>query len=160
MTWTNFNLLTQLLDSALDKGVHTMPCVVRDQNPTWVDPESTVVMDSKGLYDSLDNELPHDDKTSAFEVPIISEFLKRIGGRARWAPHNKNPADAMTKFKGAHMEPLLELLRSGMYVMRGEREKLESRAQQKRIGTVRRDKMSAQRFNKQASSSAKSHGGS
>ena len=60
------------------------------------------------------------------------EFLKRIGGRARWVPHNKNPADAMTKFKGAHMEPLLNLLRSGMYVMRGEREELESRAQQKK----------------------------
>ena len=48
-----------------------MPFVVRDQNPAWNDPESTLVMDSKGLYDSLDNELPQDDKKSALEVPII-----------------------------------------------------------------------------------------
>ena len=126
-----------------------MPFVVRDQNPTWVDPESTLVMDSKGLYDSLDNELPQDDKKSALEVPIILEFLKRIGGRARWVPHNKNPADAMTKFKGAHMEPLLSLLRSGMYTMRGEREELETRAQQKKTGTVPRNKVSAKRYSQQ-----------
>ena len=60
---------------------------------------------SNSLYDSLDNELPQDDKKSALEVPIILEFLNRIGGRARWVPHNKNPAGAMTKVKGAHMEP-------------------------------------------------------
>ena len=88
------------------------------------------------------------------------ELLKRIGGRARWVPHNKNPADAMAEFKGAHMEPLLSLLRSGMYVMRGEREELESRAQQKQTGTVRRIKTSAQRLNQQTPSATKTTGGS
>ena len=132
-----------------------MPFVVRDQNPAWNDPESTLVMDSKGLYDSLDNELPQDDKKSALEVPIIVEFLKRIGGRARWVPHNKNPGDAMTKFKGAHMLPLLQLLKTGFYEMRGEREELESRAQEKQTGTVRRNKTSAKRFNQQSSTAAK-----
>ena len=115
-------------------------------------------MDSKGLYDSLDNELPQDDKKSALEVPIIVDFLKRIGGRARWAPHNKNPADAMTKFKGAHMQPLLELLKEDE--MRGEREELESRAQQKQTGTVRRNKTSAKRFNQQSPTAQKTTGGS
>ena len=86
-------------------------------------------------------------------------FFKRIGGRARWIPHNKNPADAMTKFKGAHMQPLLELLKDGFYKMRGEREELESRAQQKQTGTVRRNKTSAQRFNQQTSSAQKATGG-
>ena len=43
----------------------------------------------------------------------------------------------MTKFRGAHMLPLLELLKDGFYEMRGEREELESRAQQKQTGTVR-----------------------
>ena len=52
----------------------------------------------------------------------------------------------MTKFKGAHMQPLLELLKNGFYEMRGEREELESRAQQKLTGTVRRNKTSAKRF--------------
>ena len=61
----------------------------------------------------------------------------------------------MTKFKGAHMQPLLELLKTGFYVMRGEREELESRAQQKQTGTVRRNKTSAKRFNQQSSTASK-----
>ena len=65
--------------------------------------------------------------------------------------HNRNPADAMTKLKCAHMEPLLNLLRSGMYTMRGEREELETRANQKKSGTVPRNKVSANRFNQQSS---------
>ena len=65
MTWTNFNLLTQRRDSSRSSGTPTMPFVVRDQNPTWVDPQSPLVMDPKGLYDSLDTELPQDDKQSA-----------------------------------------------------------------------------------------------
>ena len=56
----------------------------------------------------------------------------------------------MTKFKGAHMKPLLELLKEGFYEMRGEREELESRAQQKQTGTVRRNTTSAKRFNQQS----------
>ena len=75
MTWRDFNLLTQRRDTQHRKGTLTMPFVVRDPNPSWTDPESTLVMDSKGLYDSLDNELPQDDKTSALEVHIILEFL-------------------------------------------------------------------------------------
>ena len=55
----------------------------------------------------------------------------------------------MTKFKGAHMEPLHSLLRSGMYTMRGEREELETRAQQKKTGTVPRNKVSAKRYSQQ-----------
>ena len=87
-----------------------MPYVVWDENPDYRDPESTLVMNSKGLHDSLDNELPQDDRKSALEVPIINEFLKRVGGRARWLPHKFNPADAMTKIIGAHLEPLWQLL--------------------------------------------------
>ena len=38
-------------------------------------------MDSKGLFDALDNDLPQDDRKSALEVPIIEEFttLLRTG---------------------------------------------------------------------------------
>ena len=53
MTWSDFNLLTQRRDSNREAGAPSMPFVVRDQNQTWVDPESTLVMDSKGLSDSL-----------------------------------------------------------------------------------------------------------
>ena len=35
-----------------------MPHVIRNENPAFYDPESTLVMDSKGLFDALDNDLP------------------------------------------------------------------------------------------------------
>ena len=34
----------------------------------------------------------------------------------------------MTKFKGAHSEPLLTLLRTGMYTLKGEKSELADRA--------------------------------
>ena len=58
-------------------------------------------MDSKGLFDALDNDLLQDDRKSALEVPIIEEFMRRAMCRPRWCPHNRNAADAMTKLKGA-----------------------------------------------------------
>ena len=89
-----------------------MPHVIRNENPAHYDPESTLVMDSKGLFDALDNDLPQDDRKSALEVPTIEEFMRRAMCRPRWCPHNRNAADAMTKFKGAHSELLFTLLRT------------------------------------------------
>ena len=86
-----------------------MPHVIRNENPAYYDPESTLVMDSKGLFDALDNDLPQDDRKSALEVPIIEEFMRRAMCRPRWCPHNGNAADAMTKFKGAHSEPFVHV---------------------------------------------------
>ena len=77
-------------------------------------------MDSKGLFDALDNDLPQDDRKSALEVPIIEEVMRRAMCRPRWCPHNRNAADAMTKFKGAYSEPLFTLLRTGVYTLKGE----------------------------------------
>eukprot|EP00973_Karenia_brevis_P049332 6843325-Karenia_brevis.AAC.1 len=57
--------------------------------------------DSTGLLDALNNELPQDDKKGATETPIIEEQMRRLHGRCCWAPHNYNPADALTKLKGA-----------------------------------------------------------
>ena len=96
-----------------------MPHVIHNENPAYYDPESTLVMDSKGLFVVLDNDLPQDDRKSALEVPIIEEFMRRAMCRLRWCPHNRNAADAMTKFKGVHSEPLFTLLRTGMYTLKG-----------------------------------------
>ena len=101
-----------------------MPHVIRNGNPAYYDLESTLVMDSKGLFDALDNDLPQDDRKSALEVPIIEEFMRRAMCRRRWCPHNRNAADAMTKFKGAHSEPLFTLLRTGMYTLKGEKNRV------------------------------------
>ena len=33
-----------------------MPHVIRNENPAYYDPESTLVMDDEGLFDALDND--------------------------------------------------------------------------------------------------------
>ena len=45
-----------------------MPHVIRNQNPNYRDPECTLVMDSKGVFDALDNVLLQDDRKSALRV--------------------------------------------------------------------------------------------
>ena len=141
MTWRDFDILTQRRSSRPLKTM--MPHVIRNENPAYYDPESTLVIDSKGLFDALDNDLPQDDRKSALEVPIIEEFMRRAMCRPRWCPHNRNAADAMTKFKGAHSEPLFTLLRTGMDTLRGEKSELADRATQRQVGTVPRHKVSA-----------------
>ncbi len=89
-----------------------------------------MVMDSKGLHDSLDNDLPGDDRKSAMEVPIILEFLRLAAGRARWTPLDRNPADALSKFRGAHLEPLIKLLTAGRYRLSPEEESLRERQEE------------------------------
>ena len=141
MTWRDFDILTQRSSSRPLKTV--MPHVIRNENPDYYDPESTLVMDSKGFFDALDNDLPQDDRKSALEVLIIEEFMRRAMCRPRWCPHNRNAADAMTKFKGAHSGPLFTLLRTGMYTLKGEKSELADRATPRQVGTVPRHKVSA-----------------
>ena len=139
MTWKDFDILTKRRSSRPLKTM--MPHVLRNENPAYYDAESTLVMDSKGLFDALDNDLPEDDRKSALEVPIIEEFMRRAMCRPRWCPHNRNAADAMTKFK--HSEPLFTLLRTGMYTLKGEKSELADRASLRKVGTVPRHKVSA-----------------
>ena len=107
------------------------PTVLRTERPEIIDPEVSLVSDSKGLYDALSNELPQDDKKSAVEMPIIEALLNRMTGRSRWVPHNFNPADGLTKLKGAHLAPLLDLLKTGFYHLKTEETQLKDRATEK-----------------------------
>ena len=91
MTWRDFDILTQRRSSRPLKTM--MPHVIRNEKPACFDPESTLAMDSKGLFDALDNDLPQDDRKSALEVPIIEELMRRAMCRPRWCPHNRNAAD-------------------------------------------------------------------
>ena len=143
MTWRDLNIPTQRRSSRPLKTM--MPHVIRNENPAYYDPGSTLVMDSKDLFDALDNGLPQDDRRSALEVPIIEEFTRRAMCRPRWCPHNRNAANAMTKFKGAHSEPLFTLLRTGMYTLRGEKSELADRATLRQAVTVPRHKVSVVR---------------
>ena len=54
-----------------------MPHVIRNENHNNYDPEGTLVMDSKGLIDALDNGFPRMTGRSALEVPIIEELMRR-----------------------------------------------------------------------------------
>ncbi len=54
----------------------------------------------------------------------------------------------MTKYKGAHVEPLMQLIRSGMYTLRGEVEELQDRKGQKELGTLQREKTPANQSNR------------
>ena len=141
MIWRDFDILTQRRSSRPLKTM--MPHVIRNENSAYFDPESTLVMDSKGLFGALDNVLAQDDRKSALEVPIIEEFMRRVMCRPRWCPHNRNAADAMTKFNRAHSEPLFTLLRTGMYTLKGEKSELAHRAIPRQVGTVPRHKVSA-----------------
>ena len=80
-------------------------------------------------------------------MPIIEAILKRMKGRSRWIPHNFNPADGLTKLKGAHLAPLLDLLKTGMYHLKTEEAKLKERAVEKELlGHIRRNKQSGKPF--------------
>ena len=57
----------------------------------------------------------------------------------RWVPHDRNPADALTKHEGAHVVPLMQFLRTGHYKIQEEAAELESRKQVKsKLGYVPR----------------------
>ena len=45
----------------------------------------------------------------------------------RWLPHDKNPADVMTKSDGAHVLPMTRLLASGSFMLQEETQELEAR---------------------------------
>ena len=107
------------------------PTVLRTDREVVQDPIASLLCDSKGLYDALNNELPQDDKKAAVEMPIIEQMLKRMKGRSRWIPHNFNPAGGLTKLKGAHLAPLLDLLRTGFYHLKTEEAQLKERAKEK-----------------------------
>ena len=137
----DFNVVTQWPRSLLPapRG----PTVLRTDRPEVIDPFCSLLSDSKGVFDSLNNELPQDDKKSAVEMPIIEELLQRMNGRSRWIPHNVNPSDGLTKLKGAHMQPLMDLLQSGCYHLKTEEVNLAERAAQKETqGRATRQKVS------------------
>ena len=85
-------------------------------------------MDAKAPYDApLSEQQNQDDERAALDCSIIKEDMEQLGCRPRWVPHDKNPADALTKCDGAHFEPLSRLLRTSTFSIREESEELEQR---------------------------------
>ena len=92
------------------------------------DPMAQAVMDAKALFDMLISEQQgQDDARAALEVSLIKEDFEALGCVPRWVPHDKNPADALTKSEGAHVTPLMSLLRTATFRIREEAEELADR---------------------------------
>ena len=74
--YSNFDIMTQQLSHfALPSST---PTVLRTDREQVQDPDASLLSDSNGLYDALNNELPQDGKKNAVEMPIIEQMLKRM----------------------------------------------------------------------------------
>ena len=70
-----------------------------------------MILDAKSLYDVLHSQQTNQaDARSALEAGMIKEDLEKLAAMPRWVPHDKNPADAMTKHEGSHATPLIAIL--------------------------------------------------
>ena len=139
MTWSDWSL--ELQRRVHEEPTRRKPYVIKSEDPVVGDPIAMIIGDSKGVYDNLDKEQPGDDRYSALQSAIIKEKMKALGAIARWLPHDKNPADALTKFRGAHAVPLMRLLTTGRFRLSSEDEELKKKAEAKaELGYVPRPK--------------------
>ena len=59
---------------------------------------------------------------------MIRDSLKSMDGKCRWVPHEKNPADGLTKLKG-NVSTLMHLIRTHKYRLVEEKKEMEERAE-------------------------------
>ena len=65
--------------------------------------------------------------------------MATLGGRPRWVPHDKHPADALTIVEGAHFAPMAKLLNTSKFCIKEEAEDLlEGKQAKKNLGYVPR----------------------
>ena len=119
--------------------------VLASDDPVLRDPSSLAVLDSKALFDNVRNEqVCGDDHRTQLEVAVIKDTLDTLCTRPRWTPHTNNPVDGLTKLKGAHMEPLLSMLKTHTWQLRPEAEILcEMRQERSVLGYTPRPKRGA-----------------
>ena len=83
--------------------------------------------------DALNDDLPQDNKTSMVEMSIIEAETNCINGHILWLPPNLNPADALTKVKGSHVQLLLDLLQTRLDHAKAEEAQSKSREVENRL---------------------------
>ncbi|CAE8697324.1 unnamed protein product [Polarella glacialis] len=128
--FSKYDLRAKLRRDQVALGLLDEPVVIATDDVLYRDPNALVVMDAKALFDAIANEQASgEDKRSALEIAVIKESIALVRGRTRWVPHNFNPADGLTKLVGAHMEPLMQLLRTHHFQIREESEVLKSERQ-------------------------------
>ena len=89
--------------------------VALDSN-AYRDPQSIIVIDAKSLYDHLLGDQPGECGRCNLEVAVIKESLQICGGRVMTC--------ALTKFPGAHVEPLIRFPKSHHYQVCDEKDTL------------------------------------
>ena len=99
--------------------------VIKDDSPTWQDPTLIAVGDSKGVYDNLNKEQYGEDRTGAFQLAVVKSEMRGERFRCRWCPHDRNPSDPLTKFRGAHAYSLHHLLKNGRFRLAPEADELD-----------------------------------
>ena len=127
-------------------------------DPLKQDPMAVAVIDGKAVYDALKSEqTAGDDRKAQLEIAIIKESLQFLKGMVRWTPHELNPADGTTKMRGAHMEPMMKLIKEAKWTLCSEVEALARKASARQeYGYTPRPKVSAQRAMNDATTSAMS----
>ena len=108
-----------------DHGLRGTPTVLASDDPGYADPLSLAIVDAKSVYDAAASEQASgEDDRSALEIAIIQDSISKCKGRVRWIPHNKNPADMLTKLSQAHEVPMMELLKKCRLKIQAEEETL------------------------------------
>ena len=102
--------------------------MVKTDDPLYTDPDCLLIGDSKGVYDNLNKEQPGAERYSALDAAPMKIRMREIRCKSRWLPHDRNPADGLTKFRGAHIVPLLNLMKTGVFTLSPEKEELERKA--------------------------------
>ena len=109
--------------------VEEEPTVLTKRVALAVDPQGLLILDAKSLYDVLHSQQTNqDDSRSALEAGMIKEDLDKLAAMPRWFPHDKNPADAMTKHEGSHATPLIAILENHHWRLTFEEDELKQRA--------------------------------
>ena len=121
---SNFNLRDRQRTDEEVLELQGRATVIAAESQSYRDPRSVLVIDAKSLYDHLQGDQPGECGRSNLEVAVIKESLVLCGGRVRWVPHNLNPSDALTKFPGAHVEPMIRLLKTHRFKISDESDTL------------------------------------
>ena len=89
------------------------------------------VVDAKSLYDHMISQSSPssvEDKRCGFDLVISRQCMQRLGATIRWAPTNRQWADALTKDSADPVDFLRSCMRSGEYQLSAEHIILERAA--------------------------------
>ena len=112
-------------------GLRGPPTVIASEDPQFLDPKAIALVDAKALFDGANKKQAQgEDDRSALEIAVIQESLAKLAGRMRWIPHNRNPADGLTKLLSkSHLAPLLDLIRTNILQIEEEEQVLDREKQ-------------------------------